>query len=103
MWIKILYPKESRYHPIEGELLGLAWSLKKTKFYTLGSEKLLLLVDHKPLIGLLTKRELGEIDNPRLGHLAKRLLRWSYRIEHIAEATNFGPDALSRSPGPTGA
>lgn len=51
-------PAEARYYPIEGELLGLAWSLEKTKYYTLGSENLLLLVDHKPLIGLLTKREL---------------------------------------------
>ena len=59
-------------------------------------------MDHKPLIGLLTKRELGDIDNPRLMHLAERLLRWTYTIEHIAGAKNFGPDALSRAPGPFG-
>ena len=27
---------ESRYHPIEGELLGLTWALEKTGYYTLG-------------------------------------------------------------------
>ena len=91
---------ESRYHPIEGELLGVAWALEKTGYYTLGCQKLLILVDHKPLIGLLTKRELGSIENPRLEHLAERLLRWTFKIEHIAGAKNFGPDALSRSPGP---
>ena len=53
---------KSRYHPIEGELLAVAWALQKTAYFTLGSEKLLLLVDHKPLIGLLNTRELGDVD-----------------------------------------
>ena len=86
------------YHPIEGELLGVTWALEKLAYYTLGSEKLLILVDHKPLIGLLSTRNLGDIDNPRLLHLAERLLRWNFSIEHIAGAKNFAPDALSRSP-----
>ena len=89
---------ESRYHPIEGELLGLAWALEKTSYYTLGSEKLIVLVDHKPLLGLLTTRNLGEIENPRLMHLAERLLKWTFTIKNIAGATNYTPDALSRSP-----
>ena len=89
---------EARYHPIEGELLAVAWALEKTGYFTLGSEKLLLLVDHKPLIGLLTTRELGDIQNPRLEHLAERLLRWTFTVQHIAGAVNLGPDALSRFP-----
>ena len=109
-WVLILCgsryctPAESRYHPIEGELLAVAWALEKSKQYTLGCEDLLILVDHKPLLGLLTKRELGDIDNPRLEHLAERLLRWTFTIQHIAGAKNYAPDALSRCPGPhTGA
>ena len=89
---------ESRYHPIEGELLGVAWALEKTAHYTLGCEKLLILVDHKPLLGLLTTRDLGDIENPRLQHLAERLLKWTFEIKHIAGAKNHGPDALSHSP-----
>ena len=106
-WVRVLSgvwfctAAESRYHPIEGELLGVAWALEKTGYYTLGCTKLLVLVDHKPLIGLLTKRELGAIENPWLEHLAERLLRWTFKIDHIAGAKNYGPDALSRSPGPT--
>lgn len=90
---------ETRYHPIEGELLDVAWGLEKTKMFTLGCDRLLVLVENKPLIGLLTNRELGEIENPWLMHLTERLLRWHFRIEHIAGARNYGPDALSRSPG----
>lgn len=48
---------------MEGELLGVAWSLLKTAYYTVGCEKLLLLVDHKPLIGVLTKKVLEDVDN----------------------------------------
>ena len=89
---------EQNYHPIEGELLAVTWALHKTGYYTLGSDKLLILVDHKPLLGLLQTRSLGDIDNPRLLHLAERLLRWKFRIEPIAGASNFAPDALSRYP-----
>ena len=89
---------ETKYHPIEGELLGVTWALEKSAYYTLGSDKLLILVDHKPLIGLLTTHNLREIENPRLLHLAERLLRWNFNIQHIAGAKFFAPDALSRSP-----
>ena len=37
---------ESNYAPIEGELLAVSYGLKKTKYYTLGSEKLTVCVDH---------------------------------------------------------
>ena len=30
-------PAESRYAPIEGELLGVTWALSKTSHYTLGA------------------------------------------------------------------
>lgn len=92
-------PAESRYAPIEGELLGITWTLAKTSHYTLGCSKLLVLVDHKLLLGFLKKRGLGEIDNPRLEMLAEKTMRWVFRIEHVAGARNFGPDALSRYPG----
>ena len=91
-------PAEQKYHPIEGELLAVTWALQKTGYYTLGCERLLILVDHKPLLGLLQSRNLGNIENPRLLHLAERLLRWKFAIQHIARARNFAPDALSRYP-----
>ena len=81
--------------------MALTWGLEKTSFYTLGCENLLALVDHKPLLGLLTSRNLGDIENPRLLHLAERLLKWRFTLKHIAGAKNHTPDALSRSPAPT--
>ena len=52
-------PVESRYHPIKGELLGVAWALEKTGYYTLGCQKLLLLVHHKPLISYQSPYQAG--------------------------------------------
>ena len=43
-------------------------------------------------------RNLGDIENPRLQHLAERLLRWKFQIQHVAGATDFNLDALSHSP-----
>lgn len=81
-------PAESRYAPIEGEPLGVQWALQKTSHFTLGCPKLLMLVDHKPLLGLLTKRDLGEIDNPRLLALAEKTMRRNSRLEHVAGGKN---------------
>jgi hypothetical protein len=57
-------PAESRYHPVEGEALGAAWALHKTRHFTLGCTNLILAVDHKPLLKILGDRELAEIENP---------------------------------------
>ena len=65
---------ESRYHPVEGEALGVAWALHKTKYFTLGNNRLLVCVDHKPLLKILGDRELGEIDNTRILNFKEKTL-----------------------------
>ena len=67
-------PAESNYAPIEGECLGVANALKKTRYYTQGCEKLLIGVDHKPLLGVLIDKSLESIDNPRLNFHVPRLV-----------------------------
>ena len=39
---KFLKPAESRYSPIEGEALAIAWSLEQTKYFTLGCPNLII-------------------------------------------------------------
>ena len=89
---------ESNYAPIEGELLAVTYSLKKTKYYTLGSEKLTVCVDHKPLLGVLGDTELEKIDNTRLEKLKEKTLGWRFRIVHTPGKSMPGTDALSRAP-----
>ena len=86
---------EQRYATIEGELLGVVWALEKTKLWTLGNQNLDVYVDHKPLVGLLTKRSLDDICNPRLSLLSEKTMGWNFRVIHIPGLKNDGPDCLS--------
>ena len=47
---RFLKPAETRYAPIEGEALAIAWSLEQTKYFTQGCDNLLVVTDHKPLV-----------------------------------------------------
>ena len=87
---------ETRYAPVEGEALAVAWSLEATRHYTLGNSKLLVATDHKPLLKILGDRKLEEIDNPRLLKLKEKTLRWQFDIIHVPGKTHIGPDTLSR-------
>ena len=91
-------PAESNYAPIEGECLGVANALKKTRYYTQGCEKLIIGVDHKPLLGVLNNKSLESIDNPRLMKLKEKTLGWRFQIVHIPGRKLGAPDAFSRSP-----
>ena len=52
---------ESNYALVEGELLAVTYGLSKTRHYTLGCRKLILCVDNKPLLGLLSHCPLDKI------------------------------------------
>ena len=92
-------PAESNYAPVEGELLAMTYGLSKTKYYTLGSEKLIVCVDHKPLLGILGNGCLMEkIDNSRISRLKEKTLGLRFKIMHIPGSKFGGPDALSRLP-----
>ena len=51
---------------MEGECLSVCWALEKAKHFVLGCPNLIVAVDHKPLLGLLGDKGLGDIENPRL-------------------------------------
>jgi hypothetical protein len=95
---RFLSSAERNYAPVEGEALGVAWSLEQTRFFTMGCDDLLLVVDHKPLVKLLGDRQLDEIVNPRLFRIKQRTLMWQYQIEYQPGKTNNVADAISRRP-----
>ena len=89
---------ESNYSPIEGECLAVVKALKKTKYFTLGNDNLIITTDHKPLVKILNNRKLEEIDNPRLLSLKEKTLGHRFQIVHIPGRKNKIPDATSRYP-----
>ena len=95
---RFLTPTESRYSPTEGEALAVSWSLKHSRMFTLGCNNLLVVVDHKPLLGIFNDRDLDNIPNPRLQNLKESTLGWRFDISHCPGKWQRGPDALSRYP-----
>ena len=57
------FPKlaETRYAPVEGEALAISWSLKQTKYFTMGCNDLLVITDHKPLTKIFENDTLDEL------------------------------------------
>ena len=95
---RFLKPAETRYAPIEGEALAIAWSLEHTKHFTQGQDNLVIVTDHKPLVKLFGDRALDQIANSRLFSLKQRTLPWRFRIVHMPGKENSFSDATSRNP-----
>ena len=93
-----LNPAETRYAPVEGEMLAVVWSLEQTRYFTQGCRNLLILTDHKPLLKLLGDRTLDEIHNMRLFRLKERTMMWRFRVQHRPGKDHFVADATSRKP-----
>ena len=95
---RYLTDTESRYSPVEGESLALAYGLEKCKHFVLGCKELIVAVDHKPLCGLFNNRSLDCIPNSRLRNLKEKTLSYRFQIVHIQGVKNKVADALSRYP-----
>ena len=91
-------PAESRYAPIEGEALAVAYALHQTRYYVLGCSELTIATDHKPLIRILNDRSLTEIQNRRLLNLKEKCLSYKFSVMHVPGKKNLGADAASRYP-----
>ena len=88
---------ESNYEVTAGELVAVMHALQKTKD-TLGSDRLTVCVDHKPLLGILNNTALEKVENPRLRRLKEKTLCWRFRVQYLPGAGPQlgGADALSR-------
>ena len=95
-------PAESRYAPIEGEALAVAYALHQTRYYILGCEDLVVTTDHKPLERVLNDQPLTDIANRRLLNLKEKTLPYRYTLLHVPGHKNKGPDAASRYPSQVG-
>ena len=78
---RFLKPVETRYAPVEGEALAIAWSLEQTRHFTQVCDNLIVVTDHKPLVKLFGDRTLDEIASPRLFPLKQRSLMWSFTVQ----------------------
>ncbi|XP_066921158.1 uncharacterized protein [Clytia hemisphaerica] len=89
---------ESRYAPIEGEALALWFGLTNCRMFVLGCPKLIVAVDHKPLVPIFNDRELDRFENPRVQAFCERTLPFKFKTIAIPGEKNCGPNTLSRVP-----
>ena len=89
---------ESRYAPIEGEALAVVYGLYSSKIFILGCPKLIVSVDHKPLVKVLGNSSLEQIKNPRLQKFKEKAMMFEYQIKHTPGKVNVSADAASRYP-----
>ena len=68
--------------------------------FTLGCPNLTLVVDHRPLLGVLNDRSLDSIENPRLLKLKEKTLLFDFKIVHVSGSSDAirVADAISQHP-----
>ena len=91
---------ESGYSPSKGEALAVSWSLQHAKFFVTGCKDLLVVTDHKPLLGLFKDRDLNSVTNTRLQKFKERTFRYSFKTQYCPGKWHRGADAVSRNPVP---
>ena len=93
---RFLSSAEMNYAPVEGEALAVAWSLEQTRFFTMGCDDLIIVVDHKPLVKLLGDRRLDEISNPRLFRIKQCTLMCDFKMKYQPGKSNHVTDVPSK-------
>ena len=68
------------------------------RYFTMGCKDLIVVTDHKPLIGLFNDRTLDEVSNTRLFRIKQRTLPWNFTMKYLPGRTNSAADAASRHP-----
>ena len=83
---------------IEIELLGVVWAVQKCRIFLEGLTEFEIVTDHRPLVPILHRYCLNEIENPRLQHLHMKLLPYKFTATWRSGKQHCAPDALSRAP-----
>ena len=93
---RALTPAEQKYAQIEKEALAITWSCERFNDYLLGTT-FHIHTDHKPLVPLLSTKNLEELPI-RIQRFRMRLLRYSFTISHVPGKNLVTADTLSRAP-----
>lgn len=93
---RAMSPTEQRYAQIEKEALGITWASERFADYLIGL-KFHIETDHKPLVPLLSTKNLEDLP-ARVLRFRMRMMRFSYTISHVPGKSLCTADALSRAP-----
>ena len=88
---------EAGYAPVEGELLGIASALHKSRYFVSGHPNVTVITDHKPIVNLLQNRT-RNINNKRLTNLRRKCDDFIFKTGYGRGIDNTA-DAISRIKG----
>ena len=91
-----LTPTEQRYAQIEKECLAVTWACERFADFLIGKD-FQIETDHKPLVPLLTSKNLDELP-VRIQRYRMRLMRFQFTATHIPGSDLKIADTLSRAP-----
>uniref|UniRef100_A0A8C7Z7B9 ribonuclease H n=1 Tax=Oryzias sinensis TaxID=183150 RepID=A0A8C7Z7B9_9TELE len=83
---------EQRYAQVEKEALTATWACERFSCFVLG-RSFELETDHKPLVSLLGGKALDDLP-PRIQRFIIRLMRYNYKISHVAGKNLWTADTL---------
>ena len=89
---------KSRYHPVEGEALAVAYALHKTWYYIQGCKQLIVATDHRPLLKIFGDRNLEDISKSRLLNFKEKALQYKFEMVYVPGKEHDGPNSMSRYP-----
>lgn len=86
---------EGRYAQIEKEALSITWACEKFSQLISGRD-FIIHTDHKPLVPIFGSKPISEL-SARLQRFKMRLMRFSFKIEHVPGKNFYTADTLSRA------
>lgn len=98
---KLLNDAERRYWPIELEVAGLVWTIRKIRHMVESSEQpTRIYTDHATTLGIVKQTSLNTVSmeklNLRLIRASGYLQRFRLDVRYKPGRTHYAPDALSR-------
>ena len=89
-------PRSETMHQLRGELLAIAIALHKCRFLVYGHPNLVVLTDHKPLVGFLNSPYDKETENRRMLNLRRKTDNYSFKTQYVPSFQIGASDGISR-------
>ena len=80
------------------ELTGVVYAVTKARTFLAGAHHFTIFTDQKPLVSILNKRRLDEINNQRILRLVLRMMDYNFTVEYLKGSDNVAADSFSRYP-----